>query len=138
MSVQEVQTALRSGLFLMLTDDLTLEGLLGAGRVFEAPPRGQSYPYLVLDAVESRPLLAELQFGAVHDLTLSVFSQNQSRDEAAQAAGRAADVLMTGPIVMTGHRLVNLTVTSIVSRRLRNGRGYRASCVLRAVTEPLN
>ena len=73
----------------------------------------------------------------VHSLALSVFSRKLSRDEAAQAAGRAAEVLMTGPVPLTGHRLVNLTITNVLSRKLRDGRGYRASSSLRAVTEPL-
>lgn len=138
MSVFEIQTLLRSALFSVLTADLTLETILGAGRIFDAPPRGQSYPYLVLETVESRPLLSEPGLGLVHDLTLSAFSRDRSRDEAAHAASRSAEVLMNGPVSLTGHRLVNLTLTNVISRRLRSGRGFRASSVIRAVTEPLN
>ncbi|MEP3049676.1 MAG: DUF3168 domain-containing protein [Roseibium sp.] len=134
----EIQILLRSALFSVLSADLTLEFLLGTGRIFDTPPRGQSYPYLVLDTLESRPLLADPGLGLIHDLTLSAFSREQSRDQAVHAASRSAEVLMNGPVPLTGHRLVNLTVTNVVSRRLRDGRGFRATCALRAVTEPLS
>ena len=138
MSVATVQTELRGAVFTLLAADATLETLLGPGRLFDAAPRGQNYPYLVLEAVESRPLLADFAHGAVHDLTLTVFSRAESRDEAAEAAGRAAEILGFGPVVLGAYRLVNLTLTNIITKRLRDGRGFRASCALRAVTEPLN
>ncbi|WP_420338228.1 DUF3168 domain-containing protein [Roseibium sp.] len=137
MSLSDVQTALRAGLFSLLKADGVLSGLLGPDRIFETPPRADTFPYLVLESVETRPLLTEMGEGMVHSLDLSVFSRKLSRDEAAQAAGRAAEVLMTGPVSLTGHRLVNLTITNVLSRKLRDGRGYRASSSLRAVTEPL-
>ncbi|QDG78422.1 DUF3168 domain-containing protein [Labrenzia sp. PHM005] len=137
MSLADVQTAVRAGFFSLLAADGVLQNLLGSDRIFETPPRAEAFPYLVLEALETRPLLAEIGEGAVHALSLSVFSRERSRDEAASAAGRAAEVLMNGPIALAGHRLVNLTMTTISSRRLRDGRGYRATSSLRAVTEPL-
>lgn len=137
MSFSGVQTALRAGLFSLLKADGVLSGLLGPDRIFETPPRADAFPYLVLESVETRPLLTEIGEGMVHSLALSVFSRKLSRDEAAQAAGRAAEVLMTGPVSLTGNRLVNLTITNVLSRKLRDGRGYQASSSLRAVTEPL-
>ncbi len=138
MSLSDVQTALRSGFFFLLQSDGVLQSLLGVNRIFEIPPRGQVFPYLTLEGIESRPLLAEIGEGAIHALTMSVFSREFSRDEAAQSAWRAVDVLMNGSVALDGHRLVNLTMTSVTTRGLRDGRGYRASSSLRAVTEPLN
>jgi hypothetical protein len=137
MSFSGVQTALRAGLFSLLKADGVLSGLLGPDRIFETPPRADAFPYLVLESFETRPLLTEIGEGMVHSLALSVFSRKLSRDEAAEAAGRAAEVLMIGPVSLTGHRLVNLTITNVLSRKLRDGRGYQASSSLRAVTEPL-
>jgi len=136
MSGAQLQSVLRAGLFTCLEQDGTLTGLLGGSRLYDTPPRGQAAPHLVLQSVESRPLLADPQDGFVHDLTLSVFTRNASRDLAVEAAGRAAETLLHGPVTITGHRLVNLTVTSVASRRLRDGRGYQAALNLRAVTEP--
>ncbi len=98
MSLADVQTALRAGFFSLLQSDGVLQNLLGSDRVFEAPPRAEAFPYLVLETMETRPLLAEIGDGAVHALGLSVFSRGRSRDEAAEAAGRAVEVLMSGPV----------------------------------------
>ena len=137
MSLSDVQTALRAGLFSLLRADGVLSSLLGPDRIFETPPRADAFPYLVLESVDTRPLLSEIGEGMVHSLVLSVVSRKLSRDEAAQAAVRAAEILMTGPVSLTGNRLVNLTITRLLSRKLRDGRGYLASSSLRAVTEPL-
>lgn len=137
MSLADLHVAVRAGLFSLLSADSTLAALIGPDRIYDVPPRGDAYPYLVLESIESRPLLAEIGDGAIHDLVLSVYSRGPSRDEAATAAGRAAEVLMAGPIPVSGHHVVNLTLANVVSRRLRDGRGFRASSALRAVTEPL-
>lgn len=137
MTLTDLHVAVRSGLVSLLLADGTLDALIGPGRIFDVPPRGQVFPYLVLESIETRPLLADMADGAVHDLVLSVYSRGPSRDEAAAAAGRATDVLMSGPVSLAGHRLVNLTLANVISRRLRDGRGFRASSALRAVTEPL-
>ncbi|WP_395175176.1 DUF3168 domain-containing protein [Roseibium alexandrii] len=102
MSLSGVQTALRAGLFSLLKADGVLSGLLGPDRIFETPPRADAFPYLVLESMETRPLLTEIGEGMVHSLALSVFSRKLSRDEAAQAVGRAAEVLMAGPVSLTG------------------------------------
>ncbi|TWI89377.1 uncharacterized protein DUF3168 [Roseibium hamelinense] len=137
MSLQSAQGALRKGLFACLAGDATLAGILGGGRLFDQAPRGQSFPYLLLQLVDSKPLLALAEEGLEHGLRLSVFSRNPNRDQAAEAAGRAADVLIHGPVPIDGHRLVNLTIGAVVSRAMRDGRGFQAECILRAVTEPL-
>ncbi|MTH95853.1 DUF3168 domain-containing protein [Roseibium sp. RKSG952] len=137
MSFQQAQTALRKGLFACLAADGTLTGLLGAGRLFDLAPRGQSLPYLVLRAVDTKPLLSLAEDGLEHALKLAVFSRAPNRDEAAEAAGRAADVLIHGPVPIAGYRLINLTIGAIASHVLKDGRGFQAETAIRAVTEPV-
>jgi len=137
MTASSVQTSLRSGIFQCLSSDATLTGLLGGERFFDGVPRGQPMPYLVLMDMESRPLLTDPLEGEIHDLTLSVFSREASRDEAIAAAKRAVEALIHGPIPLSGHRLVNLTMGSVRSARFRDGRGFQAATRLRAVTEPI-
>ncbi|GGB50984.1 hypothetical protein GCM10011316_23810 [Roseibium aquae] len=136
MSGASLQSALRAGLFACLAQDGTLTGLLGGTHLYDTPPRGQDAPHLVLQTAETRPLLADPQDGFIHDLMLSVFTRGASRDLAVHVAHRAAETLMHGPVTVAGHRLVNLTITSVSSRRLRDARGYQAAFNLRAVTEP--
>lgn len=138
MSLETAQTALRAGFFACLSADGTLTGLLGGARFYDAPERGAADPYLVLGPVDSRPLLSGPDEGLVHDLELTVFSKAESRDTAAASAGRAAEALLHGPVALSGHRLVNLTIGSVRSRRLKDGRTFEAVCGMRAVTEPVS
>ncbi|WP_150522955.1 DUF3168 domain-containing protein [Roseibium sediminis] len=131
------QTSLRSGLFQCLEADGTLTGLLGGSRLFDGVPRAQAMPFLVLQDLESKPVLSDPEDGFVHDLTLSVYSRGESRDEAVAIAERACETLIHGPVQLSGHRLVNLTLGSVQSRRFRDGRGFQAAIRLRAVTEPV-
>lgn len=130
------QTALRAGLFQALAADSELESLLGPGRLFDAAPRSQAFPYLVLETLESAPLLSLPEEGLVHELRLAVLSREPSRDQAIATAERAREVLTYGAISLSGHRFVGLSVGLISSRLLRDGRTFKAELGLRAVTEP--
>lgn len=136
MTTISAQTALRAGLFQVLAADNELTGLLGTGRLFDAAPRGQAFPYLVLDSLDSAPLLSTPEEGLVHELKLAVYSREPSRDEAVQAAERARDILGYGAITLAGHRFVGLSVGLIASKLLRDGRTFKAELSVRAVTEP--
>jgi hypothetical protein len=130
------QLALRAALFERLSGDTALTALIGAGRIFDAPPRGQAFPFLVLETLGSRPLLSAPEEGLAHDLRLVALSRAPSRDEALQIAERAAALAIDPPLVLTGHHLVGLQLSDMASRLLRDGRTFRAELSLRAVTEP--
>ena len=136
MTSSSAQTALRAGLFQALDADSVLEGLLGAGRLFDVVPHAQAFPYLVLETLESTPLLSDPEEGLEHLLSLAVFSRASGRGEASQAAERARDVLLNGGIAFDGHRFVGLSAGAVSSRLLRDRRTFRAGVSLRAVTEP--
>ncbi|MBO0345199.1 DUF3168 domain-containing protein [Roseibium sp. CAU 1637] len=128
--------ALRAGLFARLSADADLTSRIGANRIFDAAPRNQKFPFVVLAALGSRPLLTRVDEGEVHELVLAVFSRAASRDEALGGVQRAARLLMDEPPELTGHRLIGLQVTEVTSRLMRDGRTFRAEASLRAVTEP--
>ncbi|MBS8258745.1 DUF3168 domain-containing protein [Roseibium polysiphoniae] len=130
------QLALRGALFSRLAADATLTDLVGAGRIFDAPPRGQAFPFLVLETLGARPLLNLPEEGLVHDLRLAALSRKASRDEALAIIQRASVLLMEPDLHLSGHRLVGLQVSEMSSRLLRDGRTFRAELSLRVVTEP--
>ena len=130
------QLAFRRALFERLGGDAALTALLGAGRIFEKPPRGQDYPFMVLDSYTAEPLLTYPQEGFVHRLGLAVFSREPSRDEVLSVMDRAVTLLMETPPLLTGHWLTGLQVSGMRSRLLRDGRTFRADWTVRAVTEP--
>ena len=137
LSAASVQAALRGGVFQCLASDGTLTGLLGGERIFDGVPRAQAMPYLVLQDMDSKPVLADPEDGLVHDFTLSVYSRGESRDEAVILAERASETMLHGPVNVSGHRLVSLTQFGVQSRRFRDGRGCLVNLRLRAVTEPV-
>lgn len=129
--------ALRDGLFARLSADEILTGLIGENRIFDAAPRAQDFPYLVLASLGSKPLLGLPEEGEIHELVLAVFSRASGRDEALKAAQRGALILSETPPVLTGQALIGLQAAGMTSRLLRDGRTFRAEVTLRAVTEPL-
>lgn len=128
--------ALRAGLFSRLAADSALTVLIGANRIFDAAPRAQAFPYLVLASLGSRPLLSRIEEGEEHDLVLAAFSRAPGRDQALSAVLRAVSVLVEDPPALDGHRLIGLQGADVSSRLLRDGRTFRAEATLRAVTEP--
>ena len=134
--MSSAQIALRKALFSALNADDQLKEELGEGRIFDTAPRGQSFPFLRFDEVDSHPLAAFLGEGEEHAITLSVLSRTPSRDQAVIAAYRVASVLEEAPLTLSGHLLVDLRVTEVMTSRLRDGRTFQAEVHLRAVTEP--
>ncbi len=130
------QLALRKALFMTLSADTGLTALMGAGRIFDSPGRGQAFPYLVLETLGAEPLLSHPDEGLAHDIRLVALSRSPSRDEALTILERVTDALMTTPPEPSGHKLVGLQVAGLSSRLLRDGRTFRADASLRAVTEP--
>ncbi|WP_417684646.1 DUF3168 domain-containing protein [Roseibium sp.] len=130
------QLALRKGLFDHLAASAALTALLGPGRIFDKPPRGQGFPFLVLEGISAEPLLSDPDEGLAHELRLVALSRTESRDEALTIAETAGRALMENTPVVPGHHLVGLQISGVASQILRDGRTFRAELTLRAVTEP--
>ncbi|WP_417667347.1 DUF3168 domain-containing protein [Roseibium sp.] len=131
------QLALRKGLFERLSASAALSAVLGSGRIFDKSPRGQAFPFLVLESISAEPLLSHPDEGLAHVLRLVALSRGGSRDEALTIAETAGRVLIETPPAVDGQHLVGLQVSSLSSRLLRDGRTFRAEMTLRAVTEPI-
>lgn len=136
MNAADSQLALRSALVAALAADPELGSLLGAGSIHDGPPRAAAFPYVSLGRIGSRAVFPGESAGDVHDIHLETLSRGESRDEAVALADAVVRVLMAVPPVPTGHHLVDLTVQSVASQRLKDNRGYRSDIRLRAVTEP--
>lgn len=130
------QLALRKGIFERLSASADLTTALGGGRILDKAPRGEAFPFLVLEEGRSEPLLVLPEEGLVHEMRLAALSRAPSRDEALTIAETAGQVLMDTPPGVAGQRLVGLQISNLSSRILRDGRTFRADLTLRAVTEP--
>ena len=127
--------ALRKALFAALAADARLAGAIGAGQVFDAPPRGARLPYLCFGEWRTRDLSTATEQGAEHFVQLTIWSEQRGAREALSAADRVRDVLDGASLALDGCHLVDLRFQQLDARRDGNGRFTRADLRFRAVTE---
>lgn len=137
MSASSARTALRSALFSRLSADAVLSGLMGMGRIFEVPPRGQAFPFLLLESESARPLLTTAEEGLIHELRLAVYDRGVCAELVQQITAQVTELIMATPLSLTGHTLVGLQVQEGGSALMPDGRTIRGVLALRAVTEPV-
>lgn len=80
--------ALQTALVAALENDAALVALIGAGGVFDAPPRSRKAPYVVIERHDMRQRDADLTPGQEHRLLLHCWSDQPSRKAALEIAGR--------------------------------------------------
>lgn len=97
--------SLQAALVTVLDADATLTALIGAGGVFDAPPRDRPVPYVVIDRHDIRQHDGDASPGQEHRLLLHCWSDQPSRRAALDIAERVIAVALAG-IVPAG-----LTVT---------------------------
>lgn len=108
-----------------------------AGRVFDETPPGVALPYVTLANASVRDWSTATEDGALHSLTLDIWSEHRGVAVALNLAAIAAAALDEAPLAVTGHALVSLSVQTVETLRDARGRYARARVRLRAVTEPL-
>lgn len=129
----ELRIALRA----WLLADAGLAGVLAGGKVYEEAPPSAQPPYVTLSNIVSRDWSTCTEEGALHDITLDVWSSHRGSAEALTLADHLAAALDDAPLSITGHALISLGVQSIETSREAKGRFARARMRLRAVTEPI-
>lgn len=138
MSGPSAELALREALLARLNGSAALAAQIAPGGICDTPARGQAFPYLSLEALESAPLLSDPSEGLVHELRLQVLSRGPSRDEVLTLMDEAADRLLDGAFTLDGHHLVGLQLSGRSTALMRDGRTFRGVITLRAVTEPVD
>src|SRR5690606_34145786 len=113
-----------------------LVALLAGEKVFDAPPRPETPPYVVILRHDLLSRDTDLAPGGDHRLLVVCWHPAPSRKAVLEIAERVVDVWLNAPMTMTGrvatHRQHDRTDTAI---DLQSGQA-RASLVLRAFTEP--
>ena len=128
--------ALRQAILAAAQADPDLAALMGgAARLYDEPPRAAEPVYAVFGDVSAEDASTSSERGHAQDLALVVWSREGSARSGLEAAERLAAILDEAPLVLAGHRLANLRVTSIAADRDRDTGLARATLRLRAVTE---
>jgi len=128
--------ALRAAIHDALAADGALTALLGAGRIYDEPPRGAAFPYVTLGEARVTDFSTGTEPGEEHQLTLHAWSRQGGHREAHLIAGALLQALDDAPLTLADHRLVNLRFAVADVRREADGRTYHALVRFRAVTEP--
>ena len=128
--------ALRQAILAAAQADPDLAALMGgAARLYDEPPRAAEPVYAVFGDVSAEDASTSSERGHEQDLALVVWSREGGARSGLEAAERLAAILDEAPLVLAGHRLANLRVTSIAADRDRDTGLARATLRLRAVTE---
>jgi hypothetical protein len=93
--------ALQGALVTALRADATLAGLIGSA-VFDAPPRGQAAPYMVIARHDLLPRDGDTPPANEHRVTLHVWHPDPSRKAVLAIADAAATVLLGGALAPAG------------------------------------
>ncbi len=130
--------ALQQAVYAALAADQAITQALGAsGRIFDHVPPGAGFPRVAFAQVTSRDWSTGEQPGEEHTVILHVWSREKGKRQAQEIAASLRACLHDQPLVLQGHRLVNLRHESTDVRREPDGLSIRAVLRLRAVTEPL-
>ena len=127
--------ALRKAVRAVLLADAALLAALGGPSVYDEAPREAGPPYIAYGDSLARDWSTASDRGAEQFLVVEVWSVQRGLREALDLAARVTALLDDQALALEGHRLVNLRLVAMETRRELNGRFVRASMRFRAVTE---
>ncbi|MXQ13838.1 DUF3168 domain-containing protein [Microvirga makkahensis] len=128
--------ALRRAILETASGDGELIALMGGTlRLHDEPPRNAEPVYALFGDVAARDWSTDTDRGHEQNLAIVVWSERGSARAGLAAAERFSAVLDGAELTLEGHRLVNLSVTEIVSARDSDTQLSRVTLRLRAVTE---
>jgi hypothetical protein len=94
--------SLQASLLSALGADVALTALVGAGGVFDAPPKARAAPYVVLARHDVIARDADLAPGHEHRLLLHVWAAAPSRKAALAIAARVLAAVLDSPLAPEG------------------------------------
>lgn len=127
---------LQKAVLARLSQDTALTALIGPGRIFDAVPYNQPFPFVVVGEITSADWSTGSEHGLEHSLVLHVWSRSGGKKQTFEAASAVYDALHEATLALAGHSLVNLRHQSTDVRRDADGETYHGVMRFRAVTEP--
>lgn len=128
--------ALRRAIIEHASTDPELRALMGGSlRLYDEPPRNAEPVYALFGDVIAEDWSTDTDRGHEQDLSLMIWCERGSARTGLSVAERFAALLDDAPLVLDGHRLVNLRMTEIASARDKDTQLTRVTVRFRAVTE---
>ena len=137
-STQSSAWSLQTAIQARLAGDAGLLGLLGGPRIYDHVPRNGAYPLLVFGQSVAREWATGTEDGEEHVLTLHVWSEGGSRQQAHEIMSAVRRVLNGAALPLADHRLVNLRHEFSEARPEADRETYHGIVRYRAITEPVN
>jgi hypothetical protein len=128
--------ALRRAIIDVASSDAELKVLMGGPlRLYDEPPRNAQPVYALFADVTAQDWSTDTDRGHEQDLSLVVWCERGSARAGLSVAERFAALLDDAPLILQGHRLVNLRMTDIASTRDKDTQLTRVTVRFRVVTE---
>ncbi|MCX7888565.1 MAG: DUF3168 domain-containing protein [Rhodobacteraceae bacterium] len=128
-------SALQAAIYQRLTGDAALAALVGGGIYDSVPPGDTTGTYVAIGAEEVRDASTKTGRGAVHELSVTVVTDEAGFTAAKTVAGAVSDALTGASLVLARGRLVGIWFLRAVARRDGDGTRRRIDLVFRARTE---
>jgi hypothetical protein len=126
--------ALQAAIVAALLDDSGMTALVG-DRVYDAPPRNATFPYVMLGPASVTDWSTGTEGGAEHDVTLTVWSRERGKRECHEIMAAVTAALHAAALTLDGHALVNFRFEGSETRRETDGITWRGTMHFRGVTE---
>ncbi|MEI9932790.1 MAG: DUF3168 domain-containing protein [Rhizomicrobium sp.] len=129
--------ALQHAIFATLCASDEIKDVVGdPPRVFDAPPRGVAFPYIVIGDDTESDWSTATEPGSEHALVLHVWSRADGRKEAKLVADAVRDALDGADLDITGQTLIGIRYLDTAFTRESDGETTHAALRFRAVMEP--
>ena len=129
--------ALQQAVFAALSmSDAVKDAVGDPPRVFDSPPRGAAFPYVVIGEDETRDWSTATEGGSEHLLAIQVWSRADGRRQAKLAAEAVKDALDGAELAVDGQALIGIRHLATQTSRESDGETIRATLKFRAVLEP--
>ncbi|MFC5583970.1 DUF3168 domain-containing protein [Nitratireductor kimnyeongensis] len=128
---------LQKAVFGTLAADTGLTGALGGEKFYDLAPARTAYPYATFGPASTHDWSTDTEQGSEHFFTINVWANGKGRREALQLMDRIDQALMTTPLSVAGHHLVNLRREGSEIHFDEDLNAYHGLMRFRAMIEPV-
>jgi Protein of unknown function (DUF3168) len=129
--------ALQQAIFTTLCASDEIKDLVGdPPRVFDTPPRGTAFPYIVIGDDTQSDWSTATEGGSEHAVVIHVWSRADGHKEAKLVADTVRDTLDGAELDVTGQALIDIRYLETNFTRESDGETTHAALRFRAVMEP--
>lgn len=129
--------ALQQAIFATLCSSDEIKDVAGdPPRIFDTPPRGTPFPYIVIGDDTESDWSTATEAGSEHAVVIHIWSRADGHREAKLVADAVRDTLDGAELAVTGQALIDIRHLETAFTRESDGETIHAALRFRAVLEP--